>query len=392
MTMKTKNDIFNEFQARYWRADKDEKGEILTHVCAVTKMHRKAAVRKFRRIQTKDPCAEEHRGRSTYYTPDVTAALKEVWEDGDEVCGELLHPMIREYVEILKRDKMWKHSDEATGKLLSMSEMTVRRRVGHFMQTRKKRHGISSTKPSHLKHLVPIFIGPWNDKPPGFGQIDTVLHSNTSFGDAVYSLNYTDAASLAVFTRAQWNKGMENTRDGLEYIKKHLYFPMLGVHPDTGSEFVNMKVIEWCNGNKTDLSRSRPNHKNDNMHVEERNGHVIRKMIGYITLNCREAVDALNDVYELSNPYRFHFVAVRRMIEKEKLSSRYRRKYEKKAKTPYQRILEHKDVSEDVKERLLVIHTKLNHRLLQQEIARRITKLYDVQKRFGNPENPRQSR
>ena len=392
MTMKTINDIFEEHKHRYWKADKDEKGEILTHVCAVTKMHRKAAVRKFRSLQAKDPCRSEGRGRSVYYTPDVTAALREIWEDGDEVCGELLHPMIKEYVSILKHDRMWNHSDKTTGKLLSMSEITVRRRVGNFMKARKKRHGISDTKPSHLKHLVPIFIGPWDDKPPGFGQIDTVRHSNTSFGDAVYSLNYTDAASLAVFTRAQWNKGMENTKDGLEHIRKNLYFPMLGIHPDTGSEFINLKVIEWCNNTKIEISRSRPNHKNDNMHVEERNGHVIRKMIGYVTLNCKEAVDALNDVFELSNPYRFHFVAVRRMIEKEKLSSRYRRKYEKKAKTPYQRIIEREDVTGEIREKLRDIHGSLNPRLLQQEIARRISKLYDVQKRFGDQENPKQSR
>jgi hypothetical protein len=392
MTMQTKNDIFEEHKARYWKADRKEKGEILTHVCAVTKMHRKSAVRKFRYLQMKDSCKAENRGRSVYYTADVTAALKDVWEDGDEVCGELLHPMIREYVEILKRDRMWNHSDEATGKLLSMSEMTVRRRVGKFIKARKKRHGISDTKPSHLKHLVPIFIGPWNNKPPGYGQIDTVRHSNTAFGDAVYSLNYTDAASLTVITRAQWNKGQQATMDSLEWIRKQMYFPLLGVHPDTGSEFINEKVIGWCNEKTIDISRSRPNHKNDNMHVEERNGHVIRKMIGYITLNCLEAVDALNDVYEISNPYRFHFVAVRRMIEKEKLSSRYRRKYEKKAMTPYQRILEHKDVSNEIKEKLRIAHTKLNPRVLKREIVRRISKLYDVQKRFGNQENPQQSR
>jgi len=392
MTMQTKNDIFEEHKARYWKADRKEKGEILTHVCAVTKMHRKSAVRKFRHIQMKDSCRAEGRGRAVYYTADVTAALKDVWEDDDEVCGELLHPMIREYVEILKRDRMWNHSDEATGKLLSMSEMTVRRRVGKFIKARKKRHGISDTKPSHLKHLVPIFIGPWNNKPPGYGQIDTVRHSNTAFGDAVYSLNYTDAASLTVITRAQWNKGQQATMDSLEWIRKQMYFPLLGVHPDTGSEFINEKVIGWCDEKTINISRSRPNHKNDNMHVEERNGHVIRKMIGYITLNCLEAVDALNDVYEISNPYRFHFVAVRRMIEKEKLSSRYRRKYEKKAMTPYQRILEHKDVSNEIKEKLRIAHTKLNPRVLKREIVRRISKLYDVQKRFGNQENPQQSR
>ena len=386
--MKTKNDIFNEYSSQYWKADKKEKGEILLHICMVTKMNRKSAIRKFKSLQNKDPCKIEGRGRSTYYTPDVTAALKDIWNDGDEVCGELLHPMIKEYVEILKRDGMWNHSDEATGKLLSMSEATTKRRVGNFLKVRRKRHGISDTKPSHIKHLVPIFIGPWKDKPPGYGQIDTVRHSNCASGDAVYSLNYTDAASLATFFHAQWNKGQEATRDSMQIIKDTMYMPLLGAHPDTGSEFINTMVIAWNKENSVDFSRSRPNHKNDNMYVEERNGHVIRKTIGYITLNCKEAVDALNDVYEILMPYRFHFVAVRRMIEKEKLSSRYRRVYEKKGMPPYQRMLAHENVSEEVKEKLRQAHDLLNPRTLKQEIARRVSKLYDVQKRFGNQKNP----
>jgi hypothetical protein len=388
MTMTTKNDIFTEHSSQYWKAGKKEKGEILSHVCAVTKMHRKATVRKFKSLQMRDPCKSEGRGRSMYYTPDVTIALKDVWEDGDEVCGELLHPMIREYVGILKRDHMWKHGDEATGKLLAMSEATVKRRVGKFLKARKRRHGISDTKPSHLKHLVPIFIGPWDDKSPGHGQIDTVRHSNSASGDAVYTFNYTDAACLGIFPRAQWNKGQEATRGSMKSIKTTMYFPWLGAHPDTGSEFINEMVIAWCKESSIDFSRSRPNHKNDNMYVEERNGHVIRKTIGYITLDCREAVDALNDVYDILTPYRFHFVAVRRMIEKEKLSSRYRRVYEKKAMTPYQRILERGDVSEEVKERLRKAHDTLNPRTLKIELDRRVSRLYAVQKRFGNQKNP----
>jgi len=49
------------------------------------------------------------RGRSIYYTPDVYAGLKEVWIAANSCCGELLHPMVREYVAIFKRDKMWEH-------------------------------------------------------------------------------------------------------------------------------------------------------------------------------------------------------------------------------------------------------------------------------------------
>lgn len=385
MIMATKNDIFQEHLSAYLKADKQQKGVILKHACFVTGMRRKAAIRKFRRLQMTDVGKRENRGRSEYYTPDVTLALKTVWEAGGEVCGELLHPVIAEYVGILKRDKLWKHGGEATGKLLAMSEGTVKRRVGKFKKARKKRKGLADTKPSHIKHLVPVFIGPWQDKPPGYGQVDTVRHSNSAFGDAVYTLNYTDASTLTPVLRAQWNKGQEATRESMAGIKGRMPFPWLGAHPDTGSEFLNRMVLAWCGAEGVELSRSRPNHKNDNMYVEERNGHAVRKFIGYTTFNCPEAAQALNAVYDVLNLYLLHFVAVRRMIGKEKLQSRYKRTYERTAKTPYQRILEHPAVSEEAKTRLTAEHEQLNPLLLKQAIDSRLRKLYDAQKQRGNP-------
>ncbi len=388
MTMETKNNVFKEHKIEYFKAGKLRKGEILKSVCILTKMHRKAVIRRFKTLQMKDSSIEEKRGRHEFYTPDVTVALKEIWEVGDMVCGELLYPIIKEYVDILIRDKVWHHSDEATDKLLFMSEATVKRRVGKFIKARRRKKGLSLTKPSHIKHLVPIFIGPWTDKPPGYGQVDTVVHSSSATGDYAYTVNWTDAATLATFPRAQWNKGMTATRDSLEHIYQKMngqYFPMLGNHPDTGAEFINEEVIKWNKEKKVDFSRSRPSHSNDNMHIEERNGHVIRKHVGYITLNCPPVVDLLNDFYDILTPYLFHFIAIRRMIEKEKLSSRYRRVYEKTAKTPYQRTLEHPNVAEKVKEKLSAIHAKLSPLVLKQEMDRRIKRVYDVQQKHGRP-------
>ena len=381
--MATKKEIFKEHLAEYLQAGKARKNELLDAVCAVTKMHRKAAVRKFSVLQTRDPQKEERRGRHEYYTPDVTAALKDIWEAGYEVCGELLHAIIGEYVHILKRDKLWKHSTGATKKLLEMSEATVKRRVGAFLKTRKKRGGLSATRPSLLKQIVPTFHGPWTDKPPGYGQIDTVLHSDSLVGDFVYTLNYTDAAMLVVIPRAQWNKGQVATQEGLVSIKEVLPFPLSGAHPDTGSEFINRFVIAWCQQENIELSRSRPGHSNDNMYVEERNGHVVRKFIGYIRLDCPEAVAALNAVYDMLTPYLLHLIPVRRSTGREKIGSKYRRTYEKRAKTPYQRILEHPAVTDAAKEKLRQEHQTLNPLLLKREIEKRITNLYDIQKRYG---------
>jgi len=80
--MKTKTEIFNEYLEEYLKASKEQKTLLLDHVCFVTKMHRKATIRKFRVLQLRDPCKTEKRGRSEYYGPDVTVALKEVWDLG----------------------------------------------------------------------------------------------------------------------------------------------------------------------------------------------------------------------------------------------------------------------------------------------------------------------
>jgi hypothetical protein len=318
-----------------------------------------------------------------YYTADVVAALKDVWTVGNEVCGELLHPMINEFIDILIRDKMWTHSDEATSKLRVMGITTTKRRVGTFATAKRRRKGISATRPSQLKHIIPTFNGPWKELPPGHGQIDTVLHSDTTLGDAVYTLNYTDSATCLCIPRAQWNKGQEATKESMITIKERLPIPWLSAHPDSGSEFINFNVKAWCDENHIVMTRSRPNRKNDNMYVEERNGHVVRKMVGYITLDCQEVVEPLNDYYDILFPYLMHFVAVKRMLGKERVGSKYRRVYEKIAKTPYQRILEHPDVSKEDKDKLQREHQKLNPLLLKREMEKRLRKVYDTQQRFG---------
>lgn len=384
MTMETKENIFKEHLEEYLKADKERKGEILSSVCLIAKMHRKACIRKFRTLQLRDPYKQEKRGRSEYYTPDVTVALKEIWEIGNEVCGELLRPVIGEYIDILVRDKIWKHGDNATAKLRAMKLATVKRRVGKFLKARGRRNGISATRPSHLKHIIPTFNGPWKELPPGNGQIDTVIHNDTLLGDAVYTLNYTDSATCLDIPRAQWNKGQVATVESMREIKQRLPYPWLMAHPDTGGEFINYLAKGWFEENDIEFTRSRPGKKNDNMYVEERNGHVIRKMVGYINLDCREAVPALNAYYDVLTPYLLHFVAVRRMLGKEKDKSKYKRIYEKIPKTPYQRILEHKDVSEEIKEKLRQEHAKLNPLILKKEMEKRLKKVYDIQRQFGN--------
>ena len=278
--MATKNEIFQSKLATYLQADKAGKRKILDAVCGITTLHRKAAIRKFKTMQLTSSSSPERRGRPCTYTPDVTLALKDIWSAASELCGELIHPIIAEYVVILKRDGQWQHGSETTTKLLNMSEGTVKRRVGKFMAGKAPSKGLSATKPGALKEIIPIFTGPWKDKPPGYGQLDTVVHCGSSLvGDMAYTVNWTDVATLWGGRRAQWNKGQRATQESLSEIKGRLPFAMLGAHPDTGSEFINWHLKGWCDEQNIELTRSRPYHKNDNAYVEQKNGHIVRRFL-----------------------------------------------------------------------------------------------------------------
>jgi hypothetical protein len=376
--MKTKTEVFRKYLSAYLKADKFGKGKILDTICDVTGTHRKAAVRRFRKLKLRDGSVPERRGRPCIYTPDVIAALKEVWEMGSEVCGELLHPMMREYVSVLRRDCLWSYGRETTKKLLHMSEGTMKVKIGKFFRLRKHMRGMSTTKPSHLKEIIPIFTGPWEGKPPGYGQIDTVVHCGHSLvGDMVFTLNYTDVATMWIVPVAQWNKGQRVTRDSLKIVQEKLPVPVLGMHPDTGSEFINWLVKGWCDEEGIELTRSRPNHKNDNAYVEQKNGHVVRRFLGYTRFDTRRIVPVVNAYYEVLGLYVNHFIASRKCLKKVRIGSKYRKQYDR-GKTPYQRMMEHPDVSKK-KRRLREEHDSLNPLLLKKKLDTLRMKILTIQ-------------
>lgn len=163
-------------------------------------------------------------------------------------------------------------------------------------------------------------------------------------------------------------------------------------HPDSGSEFVNWHCHGWAKQRGQKLTRSRPNHKNDNCFVEERNGHVVRRWVGYTRLDAREVVDALNAVYDVLTPFLNHFSVSRRIISKERVGARWKITREQKPLTPYQRVLAREDVSDDVKKKLEAEHEQLNPRVLKREIDRRLKIVFTLQERHGQPKSTRGTR
>lgn len=390
MVMATRRDVLKAHLASWLETahDRKERRKITNFISQAIKIHPKSIPRAFRRLQLRTEGGAKKPGRPRRYTNDVIAALNDVWEVGDRCCGELLHPMIGEYVACLRRSDQWNHRERATTILCSMSLIAVKRYALHLQKKHGMRRGIASTKPSSLKSLIPVFKGPWVNLPPGNGQIDTVAHcGDTLLGDFVFTLNYTDTATMWTGQRAQWNKGQIATVESLRAIKRHLPFELFMVHPDTGSEFINRNMKAWCDEQGIAMTRSEPGKKNDNMYVEERNGHIVRKYLGYGRIDVPEALSVMNDLYDVLGLYINHFKAVRRQISRERIGSKIKRTYEAKAMTPYQRIMERSDVSESTKGRLAEEHSSLDPLKLLKEIDTLKTKIHFIQRSAWEPKD-----
>jgi hypothetical protein len=337
-------------------------------------------------MQLRDPATREGRGRPRYYTKDVIAALKEVWEIGAESCGENLHSMIKEYIATQEKTSAWVHSDEATAKLRAMSLGSVKVYVGKFVRTKRCFGGKSTTRRSSILKMVPIRMDGWDIAEAGVTQVDTVAHcGDTTEGDFVYTVNGTDVATLWGSRRAQWQKGQEVTCISLHAMRNDTPFPQTEMHPDSGSEFINAHCIAYAERTGLRMTRSRPYHKNDNCFVEERNGHVVRAYVGYERLDVRQCVDVLNDLYDVLTPYLNHFIASRRIVSKQRIGAKWKVTREKVSQTPYQRVLGRGDVSVDVKEKLRHEHATLNPKTMKADIDRLSKRVHAIQQRYGIP-------
>jgi hypothetical protein len=376
--METKKDVLRDALTQYLKGTKEEKGGILTRLCETVHMHRKAVIRHLRTLQTRKEGVNwnDHRGRPRYYGKDVTAALHALWECAHRICAERLHAVKEEYLIPLIRDRMWHHSDEATGKLRSMSLGTMKNRIAQFDRV-VQGGGRNLTKPSSLKEVIPVRRGPWEHPLPGYGEIDTVAHcGNTVEGLFAYTAQYTDVATTWCFLGAQMGKGKMETLATISAWRERSPFLLRGLDPDSGSEFINWNLKDWCDHHHIELTRIRPGMKNDHGRIEQKNNTNVRQFAGYIRIDTEERLSILTELLAVLEVYVNHFLPSMKCTEKVRENRAHSsRKYDI-PQTPYQRVMAHADIPHTVKETLRTYHTTLNPKTLHDEILRLQKRLF----------------
>lgn len=380
---------------RYRKASKKERGEILDHLCSVTGRRRDSISRtlcnklgyKVSTSGTKKP-HERRRGpgRPLKYSKEVDAALEYIWESYNYPCAERLKQVIPDAIKIFKRDKEWKFGGSIEQLLLDMSLGSIKLRITKMAKNKGLIRGFSTTRTSDLLKSIPVFCGDWKTKGAGYGQIDTVVHSGPKLeGIMAYTVNFVDVATYWQEPVAQLNKSERATLASINIIKERLPFRLCGLHPDSGSEFINHSLYYICKREHIELTRSRPSKKNDNCYIEQRNNSTVRYYIGYERYDCQEAVDAMNEVYKAVRLYVNFFQPTYKLIEKKRLANGKHRRIYDTPRSPYQRVLEldEKICSSKQKEALKQQYKQLNPRKLLDKIKTLTIKLQKTQRELG---------
>ena len=376
LTMKEKDSVTKEVVARYKNASKDEKKKILDEYINLTGFHRKYAISKInscikRRThvfnnKTITSCKVEiPKKKKRIYIPkydDVfKATLIAIWSYFDYMCGQRLVPFIKENITELAKVKTFRITDIIKEKLLTISSATVNRLLKE-PRKKNKLHGISTTKAgTSLNKLIPIRVFfDWDERVPGFFEIDTVSHDGgNASGEHIYSLTVTDVSVGWTEIRPLLNKAQRWVKEGIEDIKNCLPYKMLGIDSDNGSEFKNYQLYKWCEDNEITFTRGRSYKKNDNCFVEQKNNSVVRHLVGYYRYEGEEVLKELQTLYKLWCLLVNYFYPSMKILEKERKDARIYKKYDI-AKTPYKRCLESDKLSDEEKQKLIKIKEELN--------------------------------
>jgi hypothetical protein len=240
----------------------------------------------------------------------------------------------------------------------------------------RRRAGMSSA----VRGSVPVrTFGDWNDPPPGFVEVDFVAHSGTSSsGSFAQTMVLTDIATgwtecIPVRTRDSGNVIM-----AIKQARSRFPFPLLGVDFDNDSAFMNALVVSWCRSENLEVTRSRAYRKNDQAHVEQKNGAIVRRLVGYGRFVGMDATAALERLYAVVRLNANLFQPSFKLQEKTRIGARVIKRYHPPV-PPAARVLAHPKVAETDNERLRSIMETADPVLLfagiraaQEELGKRV--------------------
>lgn len=338
MSKQWKKEALPKVQIRYARRSREGKSRFLDEFCEDHGYERKYAI-KLLGGQLPSPSGTPRPGPEPQYG-SIEPVVRQIWLSAEQPCGKRLVPILRQWLPFYER-----RYERLSAKQRSLVRQISAASLDRLLAPARAEYpgrGRCGTKPgSWLKTEIPIRTGTWDLTRPGYLEADTVAHCGASLaGDFIWSVTYTDIFSGWTEGRAVWNKGAAGVLAATQDVEQSLPFALRGFDCDNGSEFLNHHLWTYLASRKdpVEFTRSRPYHKNDNAHVEQKNWAWPRQLLGYGRLEDAALVAVICAIYkEVWGPLQNFFLPCLKLESKWREGSHWRKRYEA-PRTAYQRL------------------------------------------------------
>jgi hypothetical protein len=367
--------------SRYKKADRKEKSIILNEFCQNCGYHRKHAIRALNTFKRFTKPKPKRRGKpSVYNKAPIIAPLKRIWLAANLPCSKRLKAILSLWLPFYEAE-YGKLPEYVLRALHGISAATIDRLLKPT-RIKYKGRGRSTTKPGTLlKKHIPIKTDQWDETRPGFLEADTVAHCGESMaGMFAFTLDCVDIATSWTEQRAVWGKGEKGVLEQIKDIEDSLPFTLLGFDSDNGSEFLNYHLLRHFHQRKqaVQFTRSRPYHKDDNAHVEQKNWTHVRQWLGYHRLENPDVIPLMNDLYTSEwRLYHNFFLPSVKLLEKKRIASKTIKRYDT-PKTPYQRVMESTAISKGAKLSLNKQFEQINPFRLRKAMENKLAKIFKI--------------
>lgn len=359
----------------YLRATKKRKGEILDALCETTGWSRDNARRQLRNaLKLKVYPAKKQSPRQLKYSLAARQVLENLWAITGQCCGQYLYWQIKEGAlervirhQALRRGprnkgNLVKPGDDLLEEIRSMSSATIDRYLAKAKKAMEPLAKSTTKQASYaLRNEVPFGKSYTKHDTPGWLSMDTVAHCGDSLrGDHIWTVNSTDTVSGWTETISIKSRASCFVKEGHEALLPRFPFRIHGVNYDGGSEFINRELIDYAQLQHYQMTRSRPYHSNDNAHVEQKNGDVVRRYAFRYRYNGETAMQILNDLWYWVNLRKNYLVPTKKCVKHTKTKSGRTRGVYDAPMSPAKRLLAYDCIDQDTKKGLQRMQDELN--------------------------------
>jgi hypothetical protein len=371
MSPKTKHQVLAKLRRQYFKAGLSYKSQLLDQAVALFGYHRKAAIRALRARPLPHRTVAVILGRPREYDPQkLVPVLKPIWFAAFQPCGSRLVALLPEWLPAYETDHR-RLDPDLRQSILAVSARTLDRLLAPLRVNLRRRGG---TRPgSLLRQSIPI-RGPWDEQGAGWLEIDTVALCGGALDDRhAWMLDGVDIRTDWTEQRALENRGQHATLMQFQDVEASLPFALRGVDSDNGGEFINHHLVAYLGQRPKPVlfTRSRPYQKNDNAHVEQRNGTHVRQHFGYERYDNPAVVPLINALCKgVLGQLLNHFLPTHKLEEKKRRPGKSPLRVYGDAVTPYARVLLAAEVTAEKKAELKQLHARLNPFQLGREVER----------------------